>query len=87
MFIGDVECPKCGSKAKSVGMTVTTLLYVPETYDENGKRVESNSNQSSTQLTCLNKDCKHQYSYKHGKDDNPRPSSNIISDSYEKKIK
>ena len=84
MFIGNAECPKCGSKAKSVGMTTTTLMYIPETYDEDGKRVEAPANQSSTQLTCLNKKCGHQYQYSHGKDDRPRPSSNIITDSYEK---
>ena len=87
MFLGDAECPKCGSKAKSVGMTTTTTMYIPETYDEEGKRVENVSNQSSTELTCLNKECGHSYRYTPGKDDRPRPSANVISDAYEKNVK
>ena len=54
-----MKCPKCIEEGKrsvvTQGLSSTTLMYIPIQYDEDGKRMQSSiQNTSTTEYSCSN---------------------------------
>ena len=54
-------CPKCKKPTKRLkGLSITTAVYYPPIYDENGVNINTDANYTTTEYICL--ECNTSYS-------------------------